>query len=182
MTTANTENLSRIRVTAWSASATLTLLPLLTLKLADPRAWDFTDLPLAFIMIAAVGAAFEIASRVPTDWAYRTGAALAAGAALLLIAGNLAVGFAGSEDNVVNILFFAIPVIVLAGALAVRFRSAGLATTMACAAAAQLAAGLVVFYHGYFTGPLTVAFTGLWLSSSLAFLRSSRASVAGAVT
>ena len=147
------------------------------LKLADPSAWAWADLPFAFVMIAAVGFAFEVALRLPLRWTYRAGAALAAATAFLLTWGNLAVGFAGSEDNPINMIFFAIPAFALAASLAARFRSNGLALAMAGAAAAQLAAGLVAYYYGHFTGPLTVAFTGLWLAAALLFLRASQARV-----
>lgn len=174
MTDSNTDRLHWTRPLAWGASSTLILLPLFAMKLADWRAWEFQDLPFAFVMIVAVGLAFEFALRVPADWTYRAGAALAIGAAFLLTWGNLAVGFAGSEENAINMIFFAVPAIVLVGSLAVSFGSAGLATVMAGAAVAQLTAGLIALYYSYFTGPLTVTFTGLWLASSLLFLRSSR--------
>lgn len=75
-------------------------------------------------------------------------------------------------------IFFAIPAFVAAASLAARFRANGLALVMAGAAAAQLVAGGVAFYQGHFTGPLTVAFTGLWLAAGLLFLRSSKARAA----
>lgn len=174
MTDTNAERLGRARPLAWGGAATLILLPLLLMKLADPRAWELADLPFAFVMVVAVGLAFEFAVRIPATWAYRAGAAVSVGAALLLIFGNLAVGFAGSEDNAINMIFFAVPALALAGGFAVGFRSHGLSIALACAAAGQLAAGLIVYYYGHFTGPLTVTFTALWLASSLLFLRSSQ--------
>ena len=138
---------------------------------ADPGAWEFEDLPFAVVMIAAVGLAFESALRLPPGWAYRAGVALAAAVTFLLTWGNLAVGFAGSEDNAINLVFFAVPAVAVAGAFAARFRPAGMALAMAAAAAAQCGAGLVAWIDGYFTGPLTVAFAGLWLASSLLFYR-----------
>jgi hypothetical protein len=102
-----------------------------------------------------------------------SGAALAVATSLLLTWGNLAVEFAGSEDNWINIVFFAVPVMVGEGSLIARFRSAGLAVAMG-GAIAQLAAGLLAFYYGYFTGPLTVSFIGLWVAASFLFLRNSQ--------
>jgi hypothetical protein len=174
MSQTNADRLSWVRPLAWGASATLILLPLFGMKLADARAWEPENLPFAFVMIGAVGLAFEFALRVPPGWTYSAGAVVAAGAGLLLTWGNLAVGFAGSEDNALNIIFFAVPAVALAGSLAVRFKAARLSTVMAGAAAAQFMAGLISLYYGHFTGPLTVTFTGLWLASSLLFLRSSR--------
>jgi hypothetical protein len=175
MTEPHTDRMNWVRPYAWGVSAALILLPLLALKLADPRAWEYEDLPFAFVLLAAVGLSFELALRVPAGWAYRAGAALAAGAAFLLTWGNLAVGFAGSEDNRLNLIFFAVPAIALAGSLAARFRAPGLAAAMAGAAGAQVATGLLAFYYGYFTGPLTIGFSGLWLASVLLFWRSSTA-------
>ena len=163
---------NRLRAFAWGGTAALVLLPLVAMKLAEADAWAIADLPFAFIMIAAVGIAFEFALRVPSRWAYRAGAAAAVGTAFLLIWGNLAVGFAGSEDNHINIIFFAVPAIALVGSLAARFSPRGIATALVAAAAAQLIAGLVAFTEGYFTGPLTVSFTGLWLAAALLFRRS----------
>lgn len=167
-------SLDWVRPAAWVATAALTLLPLLAIKAADPRAWAFEDLPFALVMIAAVGLAFECALRVPARRAWRAGAALALATGVLLAWGNLAVGFAGSEDNEINMIFFAVPAAALAGSLVARFRAAGMATAMAIAAAVQVAAGLIAFFYGEFTGPLTVAFSGLWLASALLFLRSAR--------
>ena len=174
MSQTNTDRLNWVGPLAWKASATLILLPLFIMKLADWRAWEFVDLPFAFVMIGATGVAFEIALRIPAARTYWAGALLAAGTAFLLTWGNLAVGFAGSEDNSINITFLASPALALAGSLAVRFEAAGLIAAMAGAAAAQFTAGLIAWYYGYFTGPLTVTFTGLWLASSLLFLRSSQ--------
>lgn len=174
MTETTHHGLDRMRAPFWLATATLIFLPLILMKIADPGAWDSKDLPFAFVMFAAVGLAFECALRVPVRLAYQAGVALAVATALLLTWGNLAVGFAGSEDNWINIVFFAVPVVAGAGSLIARFRSAGLAVAMAGAAIAQLATGLIAFYYGYFTGPLTVSFIGLWVAASLVFLRNSR--------
>lgn len=175
--TATTDRLNDLRPYAWGATATLILLPLFVLKLADPNAWAWADLPFAGVMIVAVGIAFEVALRLPLRWTFRAGAALAIATAFLLTWGNLAVGFAGSEDNPVNMIFLAVPGFALAASLAARFRARGLALAMAGAAAAQLAAGLVAHVGGHFTGPLTVAFTGLWLAAALLFLRASQTRV-----
>lgn len=175
MTETDTNERARIRLLGWSAPAVLILLPLIAMKTADPTAWEFEDLPFAFVMIAAIGLAFEFALRIPAPWAFRAGSVLAIGTALLLTWGNLAVGFAGSEDNAINLIFFAVPAIALAGSLTVRFKPRGLADAMTVTAAAQLAAGMIAYYNGHFTGPLTIAFTGMWLAASLSFRRSSEA-------
>lgn len=47
--------------------------------------------------------------------------------AFLLVWGNIAVGFAGSEDSRINIIFFAVPLVALIGSVSARFRSASVA-------------------------------------------------------
>jgi hypothetical protein len=162
-----------VRSFAWGASATLILLPLFAMKIADPTAWNLADLPFAFLMIAAAGLTFEVALRVPATWTFVAGSALAVGTATLLVLGNLAVGFAGSENNPINAIFVGIPALALLGSLAVSFRPYGVSVALAFTAAAQITAGLIAYYHGHFTGPLTVTFSAFWLASSLLFLRSS---------
>ena len=176
----NGDNASRIRRLAWGGAAALILLPLLALKRADPLAWHIADLPFALLMVAAVGIAFEFALRVPPRWAYRAGAAAAFGTAFLLVWGNLAVGFAGPESNPINIIFFAVPLIALAGSALAHFRASGIATALAAAAVAQVAAGIIAILEGYFTGPLTISFAGLWLASALLFRRSAAQGTAAA--
>lgn len=163
-----------VRWLAWAGTAALTLLPLAAMKALDPNTWLAEDLPFAFVMIAAVGVAAEVALRLPPAVTRRAGALLALGTATLLMWGNLAVGFAGSEDNNVNYLLFTVPALALAGSLLAQFRSAGMAAALIATAGAQLLVGLALLAAGHFTGPLTVAFTGLWLVSALLFQRSAR--------
>jgi ABC-type uncharacterized transport system permease subunit len=163
-----------VRSLAWGGTAALTLLPLAAMKALDPNAWAAEDLPFAFVLIAAVGIAAEVALRLPSAVTRRAGTLLALGTAALLMWGNLAVGFAGSEDNKVNLLLFAVPAVALAGSLLAQFRPAEMAAALVATAGAQLLAGLALLAAGHFTGPLTVAFTGLWLVSALLFHRSMR--------
>ncbi|HVL78150.1 MAG TPA: hypothetical protein VM346_02575 [Sphingomicrobium sp.] len=174
MTGTATNDARSIRPLAWGGTAALVLLPLLAIKAIDPAAWELADLPFALIMIAAVGIAFELAIRLPSRWAWRAGAAGALATAFLLTWGNLAVGFAGSEDNEINIILFAVPLVALAGSALAGFRASGIALALAAAAAAQMVVGLVLLFAGFFTGPLTVAFTGLWLASAWLFRRAAR--------
>lgn len=165
---------SWVRPLAWGAAATLILLPLFALKIADRNAWQLEDLPFALIMVLTIGLAFELVLRIAPRWTYRAGATLSLATALLLVLGNLAVGFAGSENNRINVIFFAAPALGALGSIAVRFSPLALSIIMASCAVAQMVAGFIAYYNGYFTGPLSVTFTSLWLASSLLFLRCSR--------
>lgn len=164
----------RIRLLAWGGAAALILLPLLGLKASNTDAWEVEDLPFALMMIAAVGISFEIALRIPNRWSRLGGTSAALATAFLLMWGNLAVGFAGSEENHINVIFFAAPLVALVGSFIARFRSAGVAIALVAAAVAQIAAGVIALFDGHFTMPLTVSFTGFWLASALLFRRSAR--------
>ena len=174
MTANTTDNARSVRLGAWGGTAALVLLPLFALRAIDRAAWDIADLPFALVMIAAVGIAFEFALRIPVQWAARAGAVAAIGTGLILVWGNLAVGFAGSEDNPINVIFFAVPAVALAGSMLASFRPSGVALALAAAALAQIATGVMALLHGHFTGPLTVSFAGLWLASALLYRRSAR--------
>lgn len=166
------------RPLAWAGTATLILLPLALMKAVDPNAWATEDLPFAFVMIAAVGISAEVALRLPSRWTGSAGTALTVATGLLLVWGNLAVGFAGSEDNRINLIFFAVPLVALAGSLLARFRAPGIAAALMVTAGAQVVAGVLALAAGHFTGPLTVAFTGLWLVVALLFHRSAQQATA----
>ena len=116
---------------------------------------------------------------------YGAGAALAMAAATLLVAVNGAVGFLGSEQNPANLLFAGVLAVAALGAVAVRFRAAGLAQVMTATALAQglvgamaLAAGLgAPGWKGVYEVVLgTGLFAGLWLLSARLFRGAARLS------
>ena len=162
---------ARARPLAWGSAASLILAPLFALKWSGQIDWEVGDLMFAAVMIGAVGLAFELATRTRSSAACRAGTAVGVAAAFLLTWGNLAVGFVGSEDNPLNVLYFGVVGVAAGGAVIARFRPAGLAAAMAAAAAAQLAAGAIALANDAFTGPLTVFFTGLWCASAWLFRR-----------
>jgi hypothetical protein len=164
----------KVRILAWSGAAALILLPLLAMKFTSEVNWDMEDFTFAIFMIGGVGLAFELAVRVSRNWSYRAGFALALLAAFLLVWGNLAVGFIGSEDNPINGIYFGVVAIALAGSLISLLKPKGMALTMAVTGAAQILAGLVALYLDYFTGPLTIFFTGLWLASARLFHKAAK--------
>lgn len=163
------------RPLAWVASLGLVFLPLLALKLGDAGAWRAEDLPFALIFAAAMIVAFELAVRAPARWTFQLGAAIGLGALALLTLGNLAVGFAGSEDNGLNQIVFIVPAVAIIGSAVARLRASGLAVTMLLTAIAQLGISLVFLVSGWFTGPLTFAFVALFLAAAWLFRRAARA-------
>jgi hypothetical protein len=140
--------------------------------------WSVDDFIVAGTMFAIVGGTFELAVRASGNAWYRGGAAIALAAAFLLVWINLAVGIIGNEDNPLNLVFFGVIAIALAGSIVARFRAGGMALAMVAAAAVQGLAGFGVFVLGAGAdeppGPLGLLaliefFAMMWLASAWCF-------------
>lgn len=165
------------RMAVWGGAAALILAPAIATRFSDEMAWDSADFILVGIMLAAACGAWELAMRKTKNWAYAAASIAAAGAAFLLFLVNGAVGFIGSEDDPVNLLFFGVLTLALGGAIIVRFRPEGMARAMAVTAGAQvvaaaLAVAKVPDVRGFLLG--TAMFVPLWLLSSWLFARAAR--------
>ena len=164
-------DLGRYRLRAAALIAGTIILPIIVLRLVEGVAWDLPGdaLFLGLLTLSSL-LALEVAARLRPTLSLPAALAYAAAAGLLSIWINLAVGIVGSEDDPVNILFAAPPIIALLGSAAARFRTAGMATAMIAAAAAQLGVLLLLVFIGAgFTGPVTVFFVTLWLLSATLF-------------
>ncbi|WP_426490353.1 hypothetical protein [Hymenobacter sp. 102] len=110
---------------------------------------------------------------------YKLAAGVAAVAALLLVWGNLAVGFIGSEDNPVNLLYGAVLVVGFVGAAVARLQPLGMARAMFAAALTQFAVpfvALLIKQPELTMGVLWVIvlntlFAGLWVLAGWLFRR-----------
>ncbi|MDB5743172.1 MAG: hypothetical protein JWR68_1487 [Polaromonas sp.] len=166
---------SRWRLAAWGSAAGLILLPLFAMQFTDEVKWSPQDFGFAVAMVVGVGAAYEMAVRMTSNRAYRVAVGLALAAASLLIWANAAVGIIGSEDNAVNLWFDAVPALGLVGAALARFRAQAMARAMAATALAQVMVAVAVFVAGFgFTGPVTVFFAAMWLTSAWLFRKAAR--------
>jgi hypothetical protein len=169
------ERAGRWRMAAWAMAAGLVALPLVAMRFTAEVHWTGSDFAFAAIMIGGTGLAFELAVRMSADRAYRAACALALAAAFLLIWINLAVGIIGSEDDAANIAFAGVLATAGFGAVLARFRAAGMARAMLAAAVAQVAVFVAALVAGWgFIGPVTLAFTALWLASAWLFRAAAR--------
>ncbi len=159
-----------VRPVAWAGALGLILLPLAAMQFAPNSGvdWTLSDFVFAVIVIGGVGLAFEMALRISANWSYRAGAAVGLAAGLLLIWSNAAVGYIG-DDNAFNMIFFAIVALALLGAVIVGFRAKGMAIVMLAAAIAHAVAGGVGYPQDPITGPITLVFTAMWLTSAWLF-------------
>jgi hypothetical protein len=171
------------RAAIWGGAAALMAIPAVASRLSDEMAWDSADFILVGLMLAAACGAWELAIRKSGSWAFAAAAVVAAGTAFLLFLVNGAVGFIGSEDNPVNLLFFGVITVAAGGSIVGRFRPEGLARTMSVTAGAQVLTALLALmlypdYQGFLLG--TAMFTPLWLLSAWLFAKAARDEEPGA--
>lgn len=160
------------RIAIWGGAAALMLAPAVATQVTDEVAWDSADFILVGLLLAAGCTIWELAVRKSGSVAYAAGVGVAVGAAFLLLLVNGAVGFLGSEDNPVNLVFLTVPAVALGGAIVARFRAGDMARALAVTAGAQVAAGalgLALFpdLRGFLVG--TAMFVPLWLLSAWLF-------------
>lgn len=168
-------SLGWLRYVGWGGAAALALLPLVAMQVAPGSGVDWTlgDFLLAGLVIGGVGIAFEAAVRMSSSWSYRSAAAVGLGAGFLLTWSNAAVGYIG-DDNPYNAVFFLIVAFAILGSLIAGFKAKGMALVMLGAAIAHALAGAIGYPQDPVTGPITVAFTAMWLTSAWLFRKAGR--------
>jgi hypothetical protein len=165
-----------LRTAGWGAAAFLLLLPLVAMQF-EPRFhwgvnWTASDFLAAAVLLGGTGAALEVAVRLSGNMAYRAGAFLAIGAALVMTWANLAVGLVGAEGNAANLSFMVVPVAGLVVAAMGRFEARGMVRAMLAMVAAQVMAGIAAG-GGAEALAVTLAWGGCWLASAWLFRRAS---------
>ncbi|WP_300527419.1 hypothetical protein [Maricaulis sp.] len=124
--------------------------------------WDLLDFIAAGVLIGGTALGVFLFLRVSRTAAYRIAAICGVLGCLALVWMNAAVGFIGAAANDFNMLYLAVPLAGLAGALISRARSRGLALTaiaMAALMALMLAAGAI-----FMTDELAPQIIGLHLA------------------
>ena len=158
---------NRLRPFIWGGLAGLLMIPLVAMRFTREVNWDETDFIVMGLLLAAVGGGYELTIRLSDNLLYRFGAAVAVLTGFLLVWANLAVGFIGNEDNVWNLLFAGMLLLMIVGAIVSRFRARGLALTLAAGAVIQCAGLVAAAVAGQNVPPgPAVVFTLLWLLSA----------------
>ncbi|SNC68413.1 hypothetical protein SAMN06265337_2302 [Hymenobacter gelipurpurascens] len=123
-----------------------------------------------------------IASRGRTG-AYKLAVVVVVAASLLLVWGNLAVGFIGSEDNPANLLYAGVLAVGFIGAVLAKLQPLGMAKAMFATALAQFAVPFVAMaiwrpelnLGVLWVIALNTVFAGLWVAAGLLFRRADAA-------
>lgn len=117
--------------------AALLLIPLVAMRYTSEVNWTGGDFPVAWVLLAGAGLAYKLITRATSHLANRAGAALGVATALMVVWGNLAVGFIGEPSDPANLLYLGVLLIGAIGAPAARFHPHGLARTLYAMAFAQ---------------------------------------------
>ncbi|HEX8232361.1 MAG TPA: hypothetical protein VF559_03310 [Caulobacteraceae bacterium] len=180
---------SLMRIGAWGGAAVLFLLPVAAERFWEEMGWSAGDFVVWGAMLLAACGAFELAMRMSGSLAYRAGAAVAVGAAFLLVWISLAVGIIGSEDDPANLMYGGVLAVGIAGAVVARFRPAGMARALAAMGAAQALAAVIALAAGWGAGTenwpqvivvLNGVFVALWFGSAWLFRKAARERAAAA--
>ncbi len=161
------------RLAVWGTAAGLLLLPAIAMQLgAEGVHWTASDFVVMGLLLGSCCAAYEVATRMSGNTAYRLGFAIAILLGLLLVWINLAVGIIGGEGNPANLVFAGVLLVGAVGALLARLRAAGMARAMVATGIAQMVAGGYALVLGSMEGGILSAFfAALWLASAALFRR-----------
>lgn len=171
------------RIALWVIPALLLLVPLVAMRFTDEVVWDETDFAVAALMLFGACGAYQLATGTTGNVAHRAAVGIAVVAGFILVWINLAVGIIGSEDNPANLMYGGVLAIGMIGAVAARFRSNGMARSLAGMALAQVVVGVVALTAGLGSAGanwpgaivfLTGFFTTLWLTSAWLFRKAAR--------
>jgi len=163
------------RLLPWIGAAVLLSVPAVAMRLGADVDWTAFDFIVAGIMLAVPLTVFELALRASGGLAWRAGVVVALGTAFLIVWSNLAVGIIGSEDDPINLMFFGVLLVAIAGAFLARFRAKGLAIAMAATAVAQAGTAVVALIGGHFTFVIVGVFTAGWALSAWLFRKAAAA-------
>ena len=159
------------RPIVWGGAAALYAVPVVAWFAVDGMLWDGADFVFAAVMIFGSALLVEIGLRISANVAYRAAVAIAVGASFLTVWINGAVGVIGSEDNPLNLMYFAALAAMGLAALAVRFRAAPLSKILLAMASAQFAIAAVAQYHGHFIWVIAAFFATVWALAGWLFAR-----------
>lgn len=131
-----------------SVIALLLSVPLIAMQFTNEVNWTLSDFVVMGALMSGVGFLYELTARCTGNLAYRSGVALALVTSFLLVWINLAVGIIGGEDNPLNMLYFGVILVGLAGAVFSQFKATGMSRAFFFTAAIQLCIPGIAFLIG----------------------------------
>lgn len=147
------------RLAAWTAAASLLLLPLMAMQFTDEVQWSVADFALAAALLLGVAIPFELAVRKTMNTTYRWAAGVALAAAFLLVWISLGVGIIGADGDPANLMYVGVLAVGIIGAVLARFRPRGMARALVATAVAQALVAVIALVAGLglpWSGPLEI--------------------------
>jgi hypothetical protein len=158
------------------------LLPITVQAVSGNFGWSIGDFIFVAVILFMGCFLFDLAARRAPNLSYLAGAAAALGAGFGLVVVNGAVGLVGSEDEAHNLLFIAVILVAIIGAVFARGRSPAMARAMFAAAVVHIvvSVALLIKAGGVSDGDPRMeviglsVFAGIWLASAWLFRNASR--------
>lgn len=172
------------RILLWLIPTGLLLTPAVAMQFSRDVQWGPVDFVFMGVLLYGCTWLVDLAMRKQSSTAYRLGAAIVVLTSFLLVWVNAAVGVIGDEGNPANLVFIAIILMVVAGAVVARFRADGLSRSLLLAAGAHAIVAVVALIAGAGADEppgavgmfmLNGVFVALWLVSGGLFRAASRA-------
>jgi hypothetical protein len=164
-----------LRAAVWGIAAFALLLPWMAMQFTSEVDWDLTDFAVFGAMLLFVCGTYELATRLTGNKAYRLAVSIALSGAFLLTWVNLAVGIIGNEGNLANLMFFAVPLVGMVGALIARFKPRGMARALVATAIIQLLVAVIALIAGWGNAIILTGFIILmWLTSAHLFRKAAQ--------
>lgn len=154
------------------------LIPLTVMQFTGGVDWTLSDFIFAGGLIFGTGLTFKLITQKSRQLIYKAAIGLSLATGFMLIWANGAVGIIGSEDNPINLLYFAVLLIGMISAFITRFQPKGMAFTMFLTAAAQALVAAIALIGGFYQSPpssvveilgINAFFILLWIGSGLMF-------------
>lgn len=169
----NPRFLNSWRIAGWSIPVILLVLPAVAMRFTSEVDWDTPDFIIMGALFGTIGLGIEFLVRQSSSTAYRVGAVVALVTAFLIIWVNLAVGMIG-DDNPYNLLFGAVLLVALVGAIIGKFQPGAMAKAMFATAAAQLLVGAGGLSSDPRGAILSMMFAAPWLVAGILFRKARR--------
>ncbi len=149
--------------------ALLLLVPLVAMQFTDEVNWSPGDFLVAWVLLAGAGLAYQLVTGQSNNGTYRVAVGVAVATALALVWVNLAVGLIGDGNHSGNLLYGAVLLIGVGGALLARLQARGMARALFATALAQLLVPAAILFSGdsAITGREWVGNTGFALLFAL---------------
>ncbi|GAB5498383.1 MAG: hypothetical protein PsegKO_06940 [Pseudohongiellaceae bacterium] len=162
------------------------LVPLTAMQLTYEVDWTGVDFVAAFALLFCSGFVYNLLVHRINMTAYKLATALTLFTAVLLVFLNGAVGFVGSENNAINLIFPGVLMVLAVGVFVAAFAPSAMARALLATGLAQAAAAAIVLLAGGHQLPgasvseilgLTAVFVVLWLAAGYFYRRTAIASL-----